>query len=112
MATAILFIGFGHPHNVQEPEKAFGWLASEGMGTEKIASFYADPVKQACDAWSTAKAFNFRKVTLDNGLTWRAQRWARFLAGFSEGRLLRARSWIGRAAKSRAPLGAASSSSA
>ena len=88
------------------------WLASDGMGTEKIAAFYADPVKQACDAWSTAKAFNFRKVTLDDGITWRVQRWARFLAGFSEGHLRRARSRIGRAAKSRAPLGAASSSSA
>jgi hypothetical protein len=26
------------------------------------------PVKQACDARSMAKAFNFRKVTTENGL--------------------------------------------
>ena len=31
------------------------WLATEGMDTAKIASFYDDPVKQACDAWSMAK---------------------------------------------------------
>ena len=41
MATAILFIGFGHPHNAQEPEKAFGWLASEGMAylEKQVGSF-------------------------------------------------------------------------
>ena len=32
------------------------WLATEGMDADKIASFYDDPVKQACDAWSMAKA--------------------------------------------------------
>jgi 2-polyprenyl-6-methoxyphenol hydroxylase-like FAD-dependent oxidoreductase len=67
------------------------WLATEGMDTDKIASFYDDPVKQACDAWSMAKAISFRKVTLENGLYWRAQRWARFLAWFGEGALRRMR---------------------
>ena len=61
------------------------WLATEGMDADKIASFYDDPVKQACDAWSMAKAVSFRKVTIENGLYWRAQRWARFLAWFGEG---------------------------
>ena len=42
------------------------WLATEGMDEAKIASFYDDPVKQACDAWSSAKAFSFRKVTIEN----------------------------------------------
>ena len=32
MATSILFIGFGHPHDMAEPDKAFGWLTSEGVG--------------------------------------------------------------------------------
>ena len=32
------------------------WLATDGMGVDKIAAFYDDPVKQACDAWSAAKA--------------------------------------------------------
>jgi 2-polyprenyl-6-methoxyphenol hydroxylase-like FAD-dependent oxidoreductase len=55
------------------------WLASDGMGEDKIAAFYDDPVKQACDAWSSAKAYHFRSVSIDNGIAWRMQRWARFL---------------------------------
>jgi 2-polyprenyl-6-methoxyphenol hydroxylase-like FAD-dependent oxidoreductase len=55
------------------------WLASDGMGEDKIAAFYDDPVKQACDAWSSAKAYHFRSVSIDNGFPWRMQRWARFL---------------------------------
>ena len=51
------------------------WLATDGMDENKIAAFYDDPVKTACDAWSSAKAYSFRSVTLDNGLYWRAQRW-------------------------------------
>ena len=35
------------------------WLATDGMDADKIAAFYDDPVKQACDAWSTAKAYQF-----------------------------------------------------
>ncbi len=54
------------------------WLATEGMDESKIASFYEDPVKQACDSWSDAKAWDFRKVSIDDGVMWRAQRWARF----------------------------------
>ena len=34
-----------------------------------------------------AKAFSFRSVSIDNGLYWRAQRWARFLAWLGEGKL-------------------------
>jgi 2-polyprenyl-6-methoxyphenol hydroxylase-like FAD-dependent oxidoreductase len=71
------------------------WLATEGMGAEKIASFYDDPVKQACDAWSIAKGISFRKVSVENGLYWRAQRWARFLAWLGEGVLRRMRNGIG-----------------
>jgi 2-polyprenyl-6-methoxyphenol hydroxylase-like FAD-dependent oxidoreductase len=70
------------------------WLATEGMGEDKIASFYDDPVKQACDAWSMGKAVSFRKVTIENGPYWRAQRLARFLAWFGEGALRRMRSRI------------------
>ncbi|WP_426442236.1 FAD-dependent oxidoreductase [Bradyrhizobium genosp. P] len=74
------------------------WLATDGMGADKIAAFYDDPLKKACDAWSNAKAFNFRSVSIDTGLYWRAQRWARFLAYFSEGRLRRLRGGRRRAA--------------
>jgi 2-polyprenyl-6-methoxyphenol hydroxylase-like FAD-dependent oxidoreductase len=55
------------------------WLATDGMGEDKIAAFYDDPVKQACDAWSSAKAYHFRSVSIEDGITWRMQRWARFV---------------------------------
>jgi hypothetical protein len=61
------------------------------MDQHKIEAFYDDPVKTECDAWSAAKAYSFRSVTLDNGVYWRAQRWARFIAGLSEGTLRRVR---------------------
>jgi hypothetical protein len=73
--------------NVHIPQ----WLATDGMAEDKIATFYDDPVKTECDAWSAAKAYSFRSVTLDNGPVWRAQRWARFIAGLGEGTLRRVR---------------------
>ena len=63
------------------------WLATDGMDADKIAAFYDDPVKKACDAWSSAKAYNFRSLTIENELYWSAQRWARFLSG--SGKVLR-----------------------
>jgi 2-polyprenyl-6-methoxyphenol hydroxylase-like FAD-dependent oxidoreductase len=69
--------------NVHIPQ----WLASEGMDTTKIAAFYADPVKRACDEWSAAKAFAFRSVSIDTSLYWTAQRWARFIAWSVQGML-------------------------
>jgi 2-polyprenyl-6-methoxyphenol hydroxylase-like FAD-dependent oxidoreductase len=83
------------------------WLATDGMAAEKIAAFYDDPVKKACDAWATAKAFSFRSVSIDTGLYWRAQRWARFIAWSGEGMLRRLRHQLHAAPK----LGAQSSSS-
>jgi 2-polyprenyl-6-methoxyphenol hydroxylase-like FAD-dependent oxidoreductase len=65
------------------------WLATEGMDETKIAAFYDDPVKTACDSWSEAKAYDFRKVSIDTGLTWRAQRWARFGKWLARGLLRR-----------------------
>ena len=67
------------------------WLATDGMDQAKIAAFYDDPVKTACDAWSAAKAHDFRTLTIDNGIYWQAQRWARFIAWFGEGLLRRLR---------------------
>ena len=52
------------------------WLASPGMGAEKIAGFYEDPVKVACDAASLNKAFYLRALSTDSGLSWRVRRWA------------------------------------
>lgn len=65
------------------------WLATDGMEASKIAAFYDDPVKQACDAWSSAKAFDFRDVSTATGPYWTAQRWARFLAWTAQGLLRR-----------------------
>jgi 2-polyprenyl-6-methoxyphenol hydroxylase-like FAD-dependent oxidoreductase len=87
------------------------WLATEGMGEDKIASFYDDPVKRACDAWSTAQSFSFRKVTMDNSPYWQAQRWARFLVWLSQGTLRRVRNRVSGASKLRAGPAAASSMS-
>lgn len=56
------------------------WLATGGMDAEKIATFYDDPVKRACDAWSLAKAYHFRSVSVDQGFSWAAERWMRFVA--------------------------------
>ena len=71
------------------------WLASEGMGAEKIAAFYDDPVKQACDAWSNAKAWNFKSVSIERGLYWSGQRWARFFFNLGEGLKRRLRAPFG-----------------
>lgn len=87
------------------------WLATEGMSEAKIASFYDDPVKKHCDAWSMAKAFSFRSVSIDTGVYWRAQRWARFLAGVGQGSFRRARKAISAEPKVRAQSSSSSSSS-
>jgi len=56
------------------------WLATEGMDTRKIAAFYGDPEKTACEARCLAQAYHLRSLSIDNGLSWRAQRAARFVA--------------------------------
>jgi 2-polyprenyl-6-methoxyphenol hydroxylase-like FAD-dependent oxidoreductase len=67
------------------------WLASPGMGEDKIAAFYDDEVKQACDAHSTAKAYYLRALSTDAGFTWRARRYSRFLGQLGLGTLRQAR---------------------
>jgi 2-polyprenyl-6-methoxyphenol hydroxylase-like FAD-dependent oxidoreductase len=57
------------------------WLGSQGMGKEKIAAFYADPVKQECDAHCLEKAYRLRSLSIDPGLSWQARRWARVAIG-------------------------------
>jgi 2-polyprenyl-6-methoxyphenol hydroxylase-like FAD-dependent oxidoreductase len=71
------------------------WLATDGMDETKIAAFYDDPVKTACDAWSSAKAYSFRAVSIDDSLYWKAQRWARFVTWFCEGTLRQLRTPAG-----------------
>jgi len=55
------------------------WLATPGMGGDKIAAYYADPVRAAYHAHSAHKAFLIRSVTIDTGFAWEARRWAGFL---------------------------------
>src|SRR5215475_8777544 len=57
------------------------WLASDGMGADKIASFYDDPVKVACEAFSRDKAFFLRALSTETGMVWQARRLARFVGG-------------------------------
>jgi 2-polyprenyl-6-methoxyphenol hydroxylase-like FAD-dependent oxidoreductase len=61
------------------------WLASEGMSAAKISEFYADPDKVACEARCLAKAYYLRSLSTDNGLSWRARRWARFIVRLLQG---------------------------
>ncbi|WP_257166570.1 NAD(P)/FAD-dependent oxidoreductase [Bradyrhizobium sp. SRS-191] len=61
------------------------WLATDGMSEGKIAAFYDDPVKAACDAWSLDKAWRFRDVSIGSGPYWLAQRWARFAVSLGRG---------------------------
>jgi hypothetical protein len=55
------------------------------MDARKIAQFYDDPEKTACEARCLAKAYHLRSLSVDNGLLWRAQRWARFMVRLSQG---------------------------
>ena len=55
------------------------------MGADKIAAFYADPVKRAYDAHSAEKAFHLRSLTVEPGLAWGARRALRFAARLAIG---------------------------
>ena len=79
--TTKVFTDVGRLCNAYIPQ----WLATEGMDTRKIAQFYADPEKQACETRSLEKAYHLRSLSTANGLSWRAQRWARFLARLTLG---------------------------
>jgi 2-polyprenyl-6-methoxyphenol hydroxylase-like FAD-dependent oxidoreductase len=70
------------------------WLATPGMGADKIAAFYDDPVKRACDDFSLAKAYELRSFTLDAGLNWTARRWVKFGGQFARGSLREARNRV------------------
>jgi 2-polyprenyl-6-methoxyphenol hydroxylase-like FAD-dependent oxidoreductase len=73
-----------------------GWLASGGMDADKIAAYYEDPVKIACDAASEAKAWFLRSLSTETGPLWAARRFGRFAGHLAIGTL---RQW-----RERAPL--------
>jgi 2-polyprenyl-6-methoxyphenol hydroxylase-like FAD-dependent oxidoreductase len=63
------------------------WLASAGMGPDKIAAYYDDEVKQDCDSYSAAKAHYLRSLSIDAGLSWRARRWGKLIGQLGVGAL-------------------------
>ncbi len=67
------------------------WLATPGMGVDKISAFYDDPVKQACDESSLAKAYELRSLTVDAGLPWVARRWIKFGGQLARGSIRQTR---------------------
>jgi 2-polyprenyl-6-methoxyphenol hydroxylase-like FAD-dependent oxidoreductase len=75
------------------------WLATPGMGVDKIAAFYADEARAAYHAHARHKAFHLKALTTEPGLTWAARRWLRFLARLAIGkrRELQARLGLGSA---------------
>jgi hypothetical protein len=79
--TTKVFTDVGRLCNVYIPQ----WLATNGMDAGKIAEFYSDPEKTACEARCLAKAYHLRSLSTDNGLSWRTQRWARFIVRLSQG---------------------------
>ncbi len=56
------------------------WLSTAGMDAGKIDAFYDDPVKQAVDAHSAAKARYVRAIATDASLGWSARRWMNAVA--------------------------------
>jgi 2-polyprenyl-6-methoxyphenol hydroxylase-like FAD-dependent oxidoreductase len=78
------------------------WLASPSMGADKIAAFYADPQKRACDAESFAKAFALRQLSTGEGLPWRARRAIRAAGQLGRGMLRALGETRGRRAPARA----------
>jgi 2-polyprenyl-6-methoxyphenol hydroxylase-like FAD-dependent oxidoreductase len=63
------------------------WLATDGMGEEKIAAYYDDRAKLAYDAHSADKAQYVRSLSMEAGLPWRARRWTRFIGQLGVGAL-------------------------
>ena len=79
--TTKVFTDVGRLCNVYIP----GWLATDGMDAAKIAQFYDDPEKTACEARCLAKAYHLRSLSVDRSMYWLAQRWARFLVRSAQG---------------------------
>jgi len=56
-----------------------GWLASPGMGLDKIARYYDDPRKRLCDAKALRWAEYRRALSTETGLGWEMHRRQVFL---------------------------------
>ena len=67
------------------------WLATPGMGVEKLGQFYDDPVKRACDARTIERAYALRAFSIDPSPIWAWRRWSRFIGRGAIGVLHRLR---------------------
>src|SRR5690349_13927984 len=61
------------------------WLATPGMGADKIAAFYDDPVKRACDDFAADKAQQLKAFSLDMSLSGRLRRLSKFAGQAARG---------------------------
>jgi 2-polyprenyl-6-methoxyphenol hydroxylase-like FAD-dependent oxidoreductase len=75
------------------------WLATPGMGADKIAQYYGDPDKRRSDADSLHTSRFAKRMTLGEGAQWRAVRWGYHAGG-------RARHFIRHGAFARTPAAA------
>jgi 2-polyprenyl-6-methoxyphenol hydroxylase-like FAD-dependent oxidoreductase len=55
------------------------WLTTPGMDAAKIAAFYDDPVKRACDAFAAQKAFALKASSLDESFVAATRRRVKFV---------------------------------
>ncbi len=81
--TGKVFVDVERLCNVYVPR----WLATPGMGADKIAEFYADPERTAYHALSHEKAYSLKALTCEEGLTWTLRRALRFAARFAAGKV-------------------------
>ncbi len=88
--TGKVFTDVEHLCNRYIPE----WLASPGMGADKIAAFYADPTKAAYEIQCRQRAFRVRDLAINTGIAWEARRRLRFAAHVGRGMARRAQHLI------------------
>jgi len=63
------------------------WLETPGMDEGKIAAFYDDPVKRACDDFAARKAVALKAFSLDTTFTGGARRLVKFVGHAGRGAL-------------------------
>jgi 2-polyprenyl-6-methoxyphenol hydroxylase-like FAD-dependent oxidoreductase len=61
------------------------WLGTPGMGETKIAAFYDDPIKRACDEFSADKAYKLKALSLDTTVTADLRRRTKFVLQAARG---------------------------
>ncbi|HQT77293.1 MAG TPA: NAD(P)/FAD-dependent oxidoreductase [Rhodopila sp.] len=74
------------------------WLATPGMGVEKISAFYDDAAKQASDAQAMHTAHYRRAVTTETGLRWTLHRQRLLATAVARGLAQRSPAWLHRQA--------------